>query len=54
VAESKFFLVEALAERIAQACLAEPGVQKVRVCLEKPGALRATRTVGVEVVRSKD
>lgn len=51
VVSSRFFLVEALAECIAQACLEEPGVQRVRVCVEKPGALRATRTVGVEIVR---
>ena len=53
VAQSSFFLIEALAERIAEACLAEPGVQRVRVRVEKPGALRATRTVGVEVVRDR-
>ncbi len=53
VAESRHFLIEALAERIAEACLAEPGVQRVRVCVEKPGALRATRTVGVEIVRDQ-
>ena len=53
VAQSSFFLIEALAERIAEACLAEPGVQRVRVCVEKPGALRATRTVGVEIVRGQ-
>ena len=53
VTESRFFLVEALAERIAEACLAEPGVQRVRVSLEKPGALRGTRTVGVEISRGQ-
>jgi FolB domain-containing protein len=54
VAQSSFFLIEALAERIAEASLAEPGVQRVRVCVEKPGALRATRTVGVEIFRSRE
>ena len=53
VAESRFFLVEALAERIAEVCLAEARVQRVRVSLEKPGALRGTRTVGVEIVRGQ-
>ncbi len=53
VEQSQFFLIEALAERIAQACLAEPGVQRVRVWVEKPGALRATRTVGVEILRDQ-
>ena len=53
VSESRFFLIEALAERIAQACLQEPRVQRVRVAVEKPGALRGTRTVGVEITREK-
>ena len=53
VASSRFFLIEALAEKVAEACLAEPRVQRVRVRVEKPGALRATRTVGVEIVRAQ-
>jgi len=53
VAHSRFLLIEALAERIAEVCLAEPEVQRVRVSLEKPGALRGTRTVGVEIVRDQ-
>jgi len=53
VTQSSFFLIEALAETIAEVCLAEPGVQRVRVSVEKPGALRATRTVGVEIVRGQ-
>jgi FolB domain-containing protein len=53
VTQSSFLLVEALAENIAETCLAEPGVQRVRVWIEKPGALRATRTVGVEIIRPR-
>ena len=53
VAGSSCLLVEALAEKIAEACLEEPRVASVRVRLEKPGALRTTRTVGVEVHRSR-
>ncbi len=51
---SKFLLLEALAERIAQACLEDPKIKAVRVRLVKPGALRATRTVGVEVFRRSE
>ncbi len=53
VTESRCFLLEALAERIAQVCLADHGVHSVKVRVEKPGALRAARTVGVEIVRSR-
>jgi len=48
---SSFLLLERLAEAIAGACLAQPGVRRVRVLVEKPAALRLARTVGVEIVR---
>ncbi len=47
------FTVEALAADIAALCLAEPGVQKVRVRVEKPGAVRFAESVGVEIERSR-
>jgi FolB domain-containing protein len=45
------FTVEALANDIAEICLAERGVQKVAVRVEKPGAVRFSRSVGVEIER---
>jgi FolB domain-containing protein len=54
VEASAFLLVERLAEHVAGLCLAEPKVRKVRVLIEKPGALRFARTVGVEIIRSRD
>lgn len=48
------FTVEALAADIAKICLAEPAVQKARVRVEKPGAVRFSQSVGVEIERSKD
>ena len=51
---AKRLTVEALAADIAAICLAEPGVLKVRVRVEKPGAVRFSRSVGVEIERSKD
>ena len=50
---SRFFLVEALAEQIAALCLADLRVQRVKVTVEKPGALRFARTVGVTLRRSR-
>ena len=46
--------VEALANDLAKICLAEKGVQKVNVRVEKPGAVRFTESVGVEIERSRD
>ncbi len=43
--------VEALAEEIARFCLDMPGVRGVKVRVEKPGAVRFTRLVGVEIER---
>ena len=51
VEDSQFYLIEALAEAIAQACLGFDRVGQVDVLVEKPGALRFARTVGVEITR---
>lgn len=53
VENSRFYLVEKLAEEIAALCLAEPKVDRVRVTVEKPGALRFARTVGVTIERDR-
>jgi FolB domain-containing protein len=46
------YTVEALATDIASLVLAEPNVEKVRVKVEKPGAVRFSKSVGVEIERS--
>ncbi len=43
--------VEALVSDLAGLCLEEPGVQGVRIRVEKPGAVRFSRSVGVEIER---
>ncbi len=50
---SQFYLVEALAEAVAGICLEHAAVREVRVRVEKPGALRFARTVGVEITRQR-
>ena len=45
------FTVEALATDIADLVLAEPKVRGVRVKVEKPGAVRFSKSVGVEIER---
>ena len=51
---SEFCLVETLAEKIAESCLEHARVKKVRVTVEKPGALRFARSVGVSILRKRD
>ena len=48
------FTVEALAEDIAGLCLQEEHIQGVMVKVEKPGAVRFSRSVGVTITRMKD
>jgi FolB domain-containing protein len=54
VERSSSHLVEHLAERVADLCLEDPRVKRVKVCIDKPGALRFARSVGIEVVREKE
>lgn len=46
--------VEALAADLARICLAEPGVLRTIVRVEKPGAVRFASSVGVEIDRRKE
>jgi D-erythro-7,8-dihydroneopterin triphosphate epimerase len=54
VEDSRFFLVEKMAAEISAICLEDPRVEKVRVSVEKPGALRFARSVGVTIERERD
>jgi len=49
---SQFYLIEALAQSVADICLARDRVARVEVVVEKPGALRFARTVAVRIVRT--
>lgn len=53
VGESSFHLVETLAERIAAIVCDEFGVAWVRVRVHKPGAIRGSKDVGVEIERGE-
>ena len=54
VENSSFLLIEKLAEEIAKVCLGDSKVQKVNVTVDKPGVLRYTRSVAVEIVRTRE
>lgn len=51
VGESQFQLVETLTERIARVIVTEFGVSWVKVRLNKRGAIRGARDVGIEIER---
>ena len=54
VEDSSHYLVETLATEIARICLFEFNASKANVRIEKPGAVRFAKTVGVEIERSKN
>lgn len=51
---SRYYLVEKLCAEIANLCLEDPAVEGVKVAVEKPGALRFARSVGVTIERWRD
>lgn len=53
VGASSFQLVETLAERIAEIVLTEFDVPWIRLTVNKPGAIRGARDVGVCIRRSR-
>jgi D-erythro-7,8-dihydroneopterin triphosphate epimerase len=53
VVNSNFYLVEKLAASVAGICLANPLIKAANVRVDKPGALRYSKSVGVEIYRTK-
>ncbi len=53
VENSAFYLVEKLAEEVANICLSYEKVSGVTVTVDKPGVLRFAKSVAVEITRMK-
>ncbi|MFH1239092.1 MAG: dihydroneopterin aldolase [bacterium] len=53
VKDSRYYLVEALAEAVARLCLEHPAIKEVKVRVDKPSALRFARSVGVQITRRR-
>jgi len=54
ISESQFQLVETLTERIAEIVIREFDVAWVRVRLNKQGAIRGARDVGIQIERRRE
>ncbi|HEX4377861.1 MAG TPA: dihydroneopterin aldolase [Steroidobacteraceae bacterium] len=54
VGESRFQLVESLAHQLAMLLLAEFPLAWVRITINKPGAIRHSRDVGVSIERRRE
>jgi 7,8-dihydroneopterin aldolase/epimerase/oxygenase len=53
VEASQFKLVETLAQRLALLLLEEFGLEWVRLSVNKPGAIRGSKDVGVRIARTR-
>ncbi len=53
VENSQCQLIERLAERVAELCLEQPKVEKVRVRLDKPRAIPYAASAAVEIFRQR-
>jgi len=53
VEASQYKLVETLAQRVALTVLEEFGIEWIRVSINKPGAIRGSRDVGVVIERRR-
>lgn len=53
VAQRHFNLIETLAERVAEACLADDRVAWVRVAIEKPDIVPDCKAVGIAIERRR-
>ena len=54
VGESQFMLVETMAHRLALLLLEEFGMEWIRLSINKPGAVRGSRDVGVSIERRRN
>ena len=53
VENSEYLLLERLTSEVARLCLKFEGVEKVRVTVEKPTALRYAESVGITIERTR-
>jgi 7,8-dihydroneopterin aldolase/epimerase/oxygenase len=53
VEASEFMLVETMAHRMAMMILEEFGIEWIRIWINKPGAIRGSRDVGVAIERNR-
>lgn len=51
ISKSKYFLIETLAEDLAQLLLKEFKLANIMVRVSKPGAIRGSKNVGIEIFR---
>lgn len=53
IRSSRYFLIETLAERLAESLLDQFSIPEIRLRISKPGAIRGARNVGIEIFRKR-
>jgi dihydroneopterin aldolase len=53
IEKSEFFLIETLAERLAELLLKNFRMKEIKLRLSKPGALRSSKNVGIQIIRRR-
>ncbi len=53
VQDTRFYLIEAVAEKLCEGLFAEFSIEKINVSITKPGAVAIADAVGVHVVRHR-
>lgn len=53
ISHSEFYLIETLAERLAQSILKTFKLSYIKIRLGKPGAIRGSKNVGLEIIRRR-
>ena len=51
VENNKFELVESMIENMAEIILNEYNIQQITISISKPGAIRGSEDVGIEITR---
>lgn len=54
VENSEFFLIEKLAGEVSKICLKDSRIKIVKVTIDKPGALRFSKSAAVEIIRKNN
>ncbi|MBI3307448.1 MAG: dihydroneopterin aldolase [Candidatus Omnitrophica bacterium] len=53
VSKSRFQLIETLAEKLAESLLAHFRIPEIKLRISKPGAIRGSKNVGIEIIRKR-
>lgn len=53
IAKSRYYLIETLTERLADELIKKFSLKEIRIRLSKPGALRHSQNVGIEILRKR-